>query len=94
MVVVGDIEYSSMCEHHMLPFVGKAHVGYIPGQKVVGLGKLPRIVDMFARPLKVQERPTNEIAEALERAIRPAGEIVVLEEQHSCATLRGVKKMV
>jgi GTP cyclohydrolase I len=92
MVVVGDIPYNSMCEHHMLPFVGKAHIGYIPGDKVVGLSKIPRIVDMFARRLQVQERLTNEIADALERAINPKGVMVVIDGQHSCASLRGVKK--
>ena len=92
MVVVSDIEYNSMCEHHMLPFTGKAHVAYIPGKKVVGLSKIPRLVDMFAHRLQVQERLTNEIAEALEDAIDPAGVIVVLEGQHSCASIRGVKK--
>jgi len=92
MVVVGDIPYNSMCEHHMLPFVGKVHVGYIPGDKVVGLSKIPRIVDMFARRLQVQERLTNEIADALEQAINPKGVMVVVEGQHSCASLRGVRK--
>ncbi len=92
MVVVGDIPYNSMCEHHMLPFVGKVHVGYIPGDKVVGLSKIPRIVDMFARRLQVQERLTNEIADALVQAINPKGVMVVVEGQHSCASLRGVKK--
>jgi GTP cyclohydrolase I len=92
MVVVGDIPYNSMCEHHMLPFVGKVHVGYIPGGKVVGLSKIPRIVDMFARRLQVQERLTNEIADALVQAINPKGVMVVVEGQHSCASLRGVKK--
>ena len=92
MVVVGDIPYNSMCEHHMLPFVGKVHVGYIPGDKVVGLSKIPRIVDMFARRLQVQERLTNEIADALEQAINPKGVRVVVEGQHSCASLRGVRK--
>ena len=92
MVVISDIEYNSMCEHHMLPFVGKAHVGYIPGRQVVGLSKIPRIVDMFAHRLQVQERLTNEVADALERSIDPDGVIVVVEGQHSCASLRGVKK--
>jgi GTP cyclohydrolase I len=92
MVVVDNIEYNSMCEHHMLPFVGKAHVGYIPGEKVVGLSKIPRIVDMFARRLQVQERLTNEVADAIEQAIGVAGVMVVIEGQHSCAALRGVKK--
>jgi GTP cyclohydrolase I len=92
MVVVSDIEYDSMCEHHMLPFSGKVHVAYLPGRKVVGLSKIPRIVDMFARRLQVQERLTNEIANALEDSIDPSGVIVVVEGQHSCASLRGVKK--
>lgn len=92
MVVVSDIEYNSMCEHHMLPFVGKAHVAYLPGEKVVGLSKIPRIVDMFARRLQVQERLTNEIANALVDSINPLGVMVVVEGQHSCASLRGVKK--
>jgi GTP cyclohydrolase I len=92
MVVVSDIEYDSMCEHHMLPFSGKVHVAYLPGRKVVGLSKIPRIVDMFARRLQVQERLTNEIANALEDSIDPSGIIVVVEGQHSCSSLRGVKK--
>jgi GTP cyclohydrolase I len=92
MVVASEIEYVSMCEHHMLPFTGKAHVAYIPQDRVIGLSKIPRIVDMFAHRLQVQERLTNEIADALEKAISPAGVMVVLEGQHSCAALRGVKK--
>ncbi|NIM92357.1 MAG: GTP cyclohydrolase I FolE [Anaerolineales bacterium] len=92
MVVVSDIEYSSMCEHHMLPFTGKAHVAYIPSKKVVGLSKIPRLVDMFARRLQVQERLTNEVADALEGAIDPDGVMVVVKGNHSCASLRGVKK--
>jgi GTP cyclohydrolase I len=92
MVVVADIEYNSMCEHHMLPFVGKAHVAYIPSGKVIGLSKIPRIVDMFARRLQVQERLTNEVADALEEALDPQGVMVVFEGTHSCAALRGVKK--
>jgi GTP cyclohydrolase I len=92
IIVVSDIPYNSMCEHHMLPFVGKAHVGYIPGDKVVGLSKIPRIVDMFARRLQVQERLTNDVADALQEAIDPRGVMVVVEGQHSCAALRGVKK--
>ncbi|MBN1429073.1 MAG: GTP cyclohydrolase I FolE [Anaerolineae bacterium] len=92
MVVVADIEYGSMCEHHMLPFVGKAHVAYIPRDKVIGLSKIPRIVDMFARRLQVQERLTNEIADALVQVIDPVGVMVVVEGQHSCASLRGVEK--
>jgi GTP cyclohydrolase IA len=92
MVVVADIEYGSMCEHHMLPFVGKAHVAYIPRDKVIGLSKIPRIVDMFARRLQVQERLTNEIADALVQVLDPVGVMVVIEGQHSCASLRGVEK--
>lgn len=92
MIVVSNIEYSSMCEHHMLPFTGHAHVAYLPGEKVVGLSKIPRIVDMFAKRLQVQERLTNEIADALNEAISPKGVMVYLEAQHSCASLRGVKK--
>lgn len=92
MVVVADIEYGSMCEHHMLPFVGKAHVAYIPRDKVIGLSKIPRIVDMFTRRLQVQERLTNEIADALVQVLDPVGVMVVVEGQHSCASLRGVEK--
>jgi GTP cyclohydrolase I len=92
MIVVSDIEYSSLCEHHMLPFTGIAHVAYLPNGKVIGLSKIPRIVDMFAKRLQVQERMTNEIAEAVDKAIDAAGVMVVVEGQHSCASLRGVKK--
>ena len=92
MVIASDIEYASMCEHHMLPFTGKAHVAYIPNGRVIGLSKIPRIVDMFAHRLQVQERLTNEIADALESAIAPQGVMVLLEGQHSCAALRGIKK--
>ena len=92
MIVVANIDYTSMCEHHMLPFTGKAHVAYIPRDKVVGLSKIPRIVDMFARRLQVQERLTNEVADALHEHLDPLGVIVVVEGQHSCAALRGVKK--
>lgn len=92
MVVVANIPYSSLCEHHMLPFVGKAHVAYIPQNRVVGLSKIPRIVDMFSRRLQVQERLTNEIASVLEDYLKPAGVMVMVEGQHSCAALRGVRK--
>jgi GTP cyclohydrolase IA len=92
MVVVADIEYNSMCEHHMLPFLGKAHVAYIPRDKVIGLSKIPRIVDMFARRLQIQERLTNEIADAIHGALDPLGVIVMVDGQHNCAALRGVKK--
>ena len=92
MVVVADIDYNSLCEHHMLPFVGKVHVAYIPRSKVVGLSKIPRLVDMFAHRLQIQERMTNEIADAIQQALDPIGVMVVVEGQHSCAALRGVKK--
>ncbi len=92
MVVVAEIEYNSMCEHHMLPFVGKAHVAYIPRDRVIGLSKIPRIVDMFAHRLQVQERLTNEVADAITEALDPAGVMVVVEGQHMCGSLRGVKK--
>ena len=92
MIVVADIEYASLCEHHMLPFTGRVHVAYIPRERVVGLSKIPRIVDMFARRLQVQERLTNEIADALDNALDPVGVMVVVEGAHSCAALRGVKK--
>lgn len=92
MVVVADIEYNSLCEHHMLPFVGKVHVAYIPRSKVVGLSKIPRLVDMFAHRLQIQERLTNEIADAIQQALDPVGVMVVVEGQHSCSSLRGVKK--
>jgi GTP cyclohydrolase I len=92
MVVVGDIPFSSMCEHHMLPFTGKAHVAYIPTDKVVGLSKIPRLLDMYARRLQVQERLTNEVADALQDIVHPQGVMVVVEGLHSCASLRGVKK--
>jgi GTP cyclohydrolase I len=92
MVVVANIEYHSMCEHHMLPFVGKVHVAYLPGDKVIGLSKIPRIVDMFAHRLQIQERMTNEIADAIADILHASGVMVVVEGEHSCARLRGVKK--
>jgi len=92
MVMVRDIEFYSMCEHHMLPFFGKAHIAYIPNGKVVGLSKLPRIVDVFARRLQVQERLTQQISEAIETAIHPQGVGVVIEAQHLCMMMRGVEK--
>lgn len=92
MVTVSGIPYTSLCEHHMLPFVGTAHVAYVPRDRVVGLSKIPRIVDMFARRLQIQERLTTEIADALEAVLDPLGVMVVVEGQHSCAALRGVKK--
>ena len=92
MVVVKDIDFYSMCEHHMLPFYGHASVGYIPEDKVIGLSKIPRIVDMFARRLQVQERMTQQIATFLDELIKPRGVAVVVEASHLCAAMRGVKK--
>ena len=92
MVIIKDIDVFSLCEHHMLPFFGKAHVAYIPDGKVVGLSKVPRLVDMFARRLQVQERLTVEIAEALEQAVKPRGVGVVVEAMHFCMIMRGVEK--
>lgn len=92
MVLVKDIEFYSLCEHHMLPFFGKVHVAYIPSGKIVGLSKIPRLVDMFARRLQVQERLTIQIAEALEEALQPQGVAVVVEGAHMCMLMRGVQK--
>jgi GTP cyclohydrolase I len=92
MVVVKDIEFYSMCEHHMLPFFGKAHVAYIPDGRIVGLSKLPRLVEHRARRLQVQERLTTEVADWLERTIRPRGVGVVIEATHQCMSLRGVRQ--
>jgi GTP cyclohydrolase I len=92
MVVVRDIEYYSLCEHHMLPFMGRASVAYMPNKRVIGLSKIPRIVDMFARRLQVQERMTRQIAEFLMELLQPLGVAVVVEGLHLCATMRGVKK--
>ena len=92
MVVVRDIELYSLCEHHLLPFFGRAHVAYVPDERIVGLSKLPRIVEVFARRLQVQERLTDQIADALERILRPRGVGVVLECQHLCMMMRGVEK--
>lgn len=92
MIVVKDIEFFSMCEHHMLPFFGKAHVAYIPGDKVIGLSKIPRIVEMFARRLQVQERMTTQIAGLIEEILEPRGVAVVVEGSHMCSVMRGVKK--
>ncbi|WP_322806730.1 GTP cyclohydrolase I FolE [Thermanaerothrix sp.] len=92
MVVVRDIEFYSLCEHHMLPFIGRAHVAYIPKGKVIGLSKIPRVVDMFARRLQVQERMTRQIADFLNEVLHPMGVAVVVEAIHMCAMIRGVKK--
>lgn len=92
MVIVRDIDYSSLCEHHMLPFLGKAHVAYIPKNKVIGLSKIPRIVDMFARRLQVQERMTRQIADFINEVLEPRGVAVVMDGVHMCSMIRGVKK--
>jgi GTP cyclohydrolase I len=92
MVVVKDIDFYSLCEHHLLPFYGKTHVGYLPNNKVIGLSKIPRMVEMFARRLQVQERMTQQIATTLDELIQPAGIGVVVEAQHLCAAMRGVRK--
>lgn len=92
MVIVQGIDYHSLCEHHLLPFFGQCHVGYIPRGKVIGLSKIPRIVEMFARRLQIQEQMTMQIAHFLEETLNPQGVAVVCEGQHMCATMRGVKK--
>lgn len=92
MVIVKDIELYSMCEHHMLPFFGKAHIAYIPNGKIVGLSKLPRVVDAFARRLQVQERLTDQIKNCIQTTLNPLGVAVVIEAQHMCMQMRGIQK--
>ena len=93
MVVVKDIEFYSMCEHHMLPIIGKVHVAYIPDGKVVGLSKIPRVVNVFARRLQIQEQLTEQIAQALNDALKPKGVAVVIDARHMCMEMRGVEKI-
>lgn len=92
MVVVRDIEFFSMCEHHMIPFFGRAHVGYLPNGKVIGLSKIPRIVDMFSRRLQLQERLTSQVATTIQEVLNPVGVAVVMEGRHLCMQMRGVEK--
>ena len=92
LVTVSDIEFYSLCEHHMLPFFGRCHVGYLPNGRIIGLSKIPRLVDLFARRYQVQERMTRQIAEALQETLSPHGVAVVTEASHMCMMMRGVEK--
>ena len=92
MIVVGNIEFYSLCEHHLLPFFGRCHVGYIPNKKIIGLSKIPRVIDVFAKRLQVQERMTHQIGEALVHALAPQGLGVIMEASHLCMMMRGVQK--
>ena len=91
-VVVRDIDFHSLCEHHLLPFYGHVHVGYLPGRRIIGLSKIPRIVDLFARRLQVQERLTQQVADALVEVLEPKGVVVIAEARHMCMAMRGVQK--
>ncbi|MCG2715599.1 MAG: GTP cyclohydrolase I FolE [Candidatus Marinimicrobia bacterium] len=92
MILIKDIDYYSLCEHHLVPFFGKAHIAYIPDGKTIGLSKIPRIVDAFARRLQIQERLTNQVAEAIQNVLQPKGVAVIIEATHLCMQMRGVEK--